>query len=336
MATRTIDNIKLGTFVLGGLLFLVMLLYMIGKNRNLFGDTYVLKSRFENIQGLVPGNNVRYSGIQAGTVKKLTILDDTLIEVTMIIDTKMKKVIRTNSVVSIGTDGFVGNKVVNISPAHAPAALAVENDILASKKAVNTDDMLQTLSRTNSDISVISAELKSTVLRINASKALWALLNDEEIPGSIRRSVANIRIATARADKMVDNLLLIVKDIKNGKGSVGAMLRDTALVQNLNQAILKIQAVGGEADSLALELNNMVSGIQDDVNRGQGTIHALLKDSAMTKKINNSLDNIQQGTDGFNQNMEALKHNFLFKGYFKKLEKSKQKKANQSLKAVSN
>ena len=140
MANRIVNNVKLGIFVLAGMLFLVFLLYMIGKNRNMFGNTYVLKARFENVQGLVAGNNVRFSGIQAGTVKRVKILNDTTIEVTMIIETKMKPIIRKNAIVSIGTDGLVGNKVVNIIPSKEPSPLAVEEDVLASKKAVNTDE----------------------------------------------------------------------------------------------------------------------------------------------------------------------------------------------------
>jgi len=81
MAKNTISNMKLGAFVLAGVLCLVLLLFMIGKNMNLFGNTYVLKARFENIQGLVVGNNIRYSGIQTGTVKNIKILNDTVIEV---------------------------------------------------------------------------------------------------------------------------------------------------------------------------------------------------------------------------------------------------------------
>ncbi|HSN10460.1 MAG TPA: MlaD family protein, partial [Hanamia sp.] len=109
MAKKVVSNVKLGVFVLAGLLFLVILLYMIGKNRNLFGSNYVLKARFENIQGLVTGNNVRFSGIQAGTVKRINIINDTLIEVTMVIDKKMSKIIHNNAVASISTEGLVGN-----------------------------------------------------------------------------------------------------------------------------------------------------------------------------------------------------------------------------------
>ena len=87
--------------------------------------------------------------------------------------------------------------------------------------------------------------------------------------------------------------------------------------------ITKIKSVGDEADSLSKQIGGTISGIQSDINSGRGTINALLKDSLLALKINKSLDNIQQGTDGFNQNMEAIKHSFLFRGYFRKLERQK-------------
>ncbi|MFY7840922.1 MAG: hypothetical protein ACOVP7_11640 [Lacibacter sp.] len=76
-------------------------------------------------------------------------------------------------------------------------------------------------------------------------------------------------------------------------------------------------------DSLATELNILTVSVKNDVANGKGTVHALLKDSALVQKLSNSLQNIEQGTDGFNQNMEALKNNFLLRGYFKKQERKK-------------
>lgn len=325
MPKKIINNAKLGTFVLAGLLFLVLLLYMIGKNRSLFGDTYILKANFENVQGLVAGNNVRFSGIQAGTVKKIRILNDTVIEVSMMIEKKMKSIIRKNAMISIGTDGLVGNKVVNIVPVRLPAALAVEGDMLTSKKAVNTDEMLQTLNKTNNDVAEIATNLKTTIQQINNSSGLWALLNDNTLPKDLRFSVSNIRSATSKAALMIDNLSLVVDNVKSGKGSLGVLLKDTSFSTNLNEALLKIKTVGENADLLAAELNKMIAGVQQDVQTGQGAIHALLKDSMIVNKLNSSLDNIQKGTDGFNQNMEALKHNFLFRGYFRKQEKKRER-----------
>lgn len=323
MEKKTIDNIKLGAFVLAGLLFLVVILYMIGRNMSLFGDTYMLKARFENAQGLVVGNNVRYAGIQAGTVKEIRIMNDTTIEVTLTVEKRMMTIIRKNAVVSIGTEGLVGNKVVNILPRRRMAPFAEEGDILLARRSVDTDEMLHTLSQTNNDVAVIAANLKITVQKINTSKALWELLNDKSIPANFRTSVGNIRTATANAGKMVNNLNDIVMDVKNGKGSVGAILRDTSFAKNLNEAIVKIKSVGDSIDSLSNEINTVVAGIKQDVNTGKGPANAILKDSSIVQKLNKSLSNIEKGTDGFNQNMEALKHNFLFRGYFKKLERQK-------------
>ena len=319
------NNVKLGAFVIGGLVFLVTLLYLIGKNRNLFGSNYVLKARFDNAQGLMKGSNVRFSGIQSGTVKSITFINDTVIEVKFFVDTKMKTIIRKNAIASISTDGLVGNKVVNIVPAAQLAPLAEDGDILYSKKSLKTDEMLLTLSETNKNVAVITAGLKETVARLNNSSALWALLNDNSIPQNLKASIANIHTATIKAGNMANNLDEIVKDIKNGEGSLGSILTDTILAQKLNEAVDKIKSVGDEAELLALAINKTVSGIDKDLNNGKGLVNSLLKDSTITIKLNTSIDNIQQGTNKFNESMEALKHNFLLRGYFKKQEKKKNK-----------
>lgn len=323
MQTRTLNNVKLGLFVLAGLLFLVVLLYLVGKNQNLFGDTYELKARFENVQGLVPGNNVRYAGIEAGTVKSIRILNDTLLEVTMVIEKSMNTIIRKNAILSIGTEGIVGNKVINIVPSHEFSGLAAEGDVLLSRRSVDTDEMLQTLSQTNRDVAVIAAGLKTTVERINSSKALWSLLDDRSLPGNLKKSMVNIREATAKAAAVADQLNIVITDLKEGKGSAGMLLRDSSFATQLTEAANKINKAGDEVNAVIGEINTTVALLKNDVQEGKGVVHAFFRDTALVNKIQASLDNIEKGTDGFNQNMEALKHNFFFRGYFKKLEKEK-------------
>lgn len=322
---QTISNLKLGTFVLAGFAFLVLLLFMLGKNQNLFGNTYELKASFDNVQGLLAGNNVRYAGIQVGTVKKIKIINDTLIEITMNIEKRMLSVIRKNGIVSVGTEGLVGNKVVNIVPDREPSPFAVEGDILVSRNAVDTDEMMNTLSKTSNDISAIAAGLRITVERINQSNGLWTMIDDKTIPKGIRFSIENIRQGTIKSLGIVNDLSTIVKEVKEGKGSAGALLKDTLYVHNLNEAILKIKSAGTEADSIARSIKNIVAELQHEMETGKGPFNALFRDSSITTKLDTSLDNIMKGTDGFNQNMEALKHNILFRGYFRKQEKQKAK-----------
>ena len=124
---------------------------------------------------------------------------------------------------------------------------------------------------------------------------------------------------------MVNDFNTIVYNVKSGKGSAGVILNDTSLVHNLNAAILRIQTVGDSAEALLGEITSTVSGIKTDINSGHGPVSALLKDSAMKAKISNTLDNIQEGTEDFTETMEALKHSFLLRGAFRKLDKQKQK-----------
>lgn len=186
--------------------------------------------------------------------------------------------------------------------------------------------MLELLNRSNQNIAVISEEVKNTVQRVNNSTALWRVLDDKALPQHILSSVQNIRSATVKADLMVKDLQTIISDVKSGKGSLGKIITDTAIARNLNEAIEKIKLVGSNADTLAADLRAFTLSVKDDVNNGNGTIHTLLKDSSVVQKLNNTLSNIEKGTDGFNQNMEALKNNFLFRGYFRRMDKQKKNK----------
>src|SRR6185369_14993513 len=115
MTMKTIENAKLGLFVMAGLLFLIFSLYMIGRNRNLFGSSLTISANFRNVNGLMLGNNVRFSGIDVGTVQKIEIVTDTLVKVTMVIDEGVRKFIKRNALASVGTDGLMGNKIININ-----------------------------------------------------------------------------------------------------------------------------------------------------------------------------------------------------------------------------
>jgi phospholipid/cholesterol/gamma-HCH transport system substrate-binding protein len=325
MAKKAADNIKLGVFVITGMVLMIFALYMIGGDTNLFGKNYTLKVRFDNAHGLTSGNNIRYAGIQIGTVKNVKIISDTVIEVSMLIKNKMKQYIHRNDIVSMSTDGLMGNKIVNITPSKDGSPLAEDGDFLAAKKSLSTDDMLATLDKTNRNIAEVSEDIKTTVDRINSSTALWKLLNESAIPENLSASVANIRKTTDKADNLVMDLHTVISDIKSGKGSLGKIITDTAIAFNLNQAVEKIKKVGDDASQLAEELNRLTTGIEKDINSGKGPANALLRDSALVIKLNNSLSNIEKGTAAFNQNMEALKHNFFFRGYFRKLEKAQQK-----------
>lgn len=323
MAKRTVNHIKLGVFITAGIAFLVLILYVIGRNENLFGRTFVLKARFENVHGLMPGNNVRFGGINVGTVGKVDVLSDTLFEATLLVKTKFKKYIHNNATVNIGTDGLMGNKLINILPSKKTSPLINEGDILLSDKSADADEMLEVLSNTNNDVSFIAKQLKQTIQRINDSKAVWQILNDESLSANLRNSLLEIRKSTGNIHEITNQLNSIITDVKNGRGTVGTLLMDSSIAGNINDAIDKISKVGVNADTLSTRINTLVSSISNNINDSNGTVNALLKDPQMKNNVAASLKNIETATKAFTDNMEAVKHSFLFRRYFKRLEKQK-------------
>jgi phospholipid/cholesterol/gamma-HCH transport system substrate-binding protein len=330
MKSNTPNNIKLGIFVVGGLFFLILMLYMIGKNENLFGAKIMVKTRFQNAQGLLPGNNIRYSGIEVGTVKSVSILNDTTIEVVMMIKESMQQYIRKNAIATIGTDGLMGNKLVNINPSGGSAPFVQEGDVLPSRKPLDTDAMLRILSDTNDDIAVIADDLKKSIQRINNSTALWSLLGDESLPANLRTSMIQVRNASAGVNNMVGDLQMVVDHVQQGEGALGMVLYDTSFNRNLKEALVKVRSIGEQADTLSKQISALATSVHQSVEEGEGAVHALLKDKQITNKLNISLENLEKGTESFQQNMEALKSNFLFRGYFKKLERQQQQKGGES------
>lgn len=318
-------NTKLGLFVLAGLFFLILLLYMIGKNKNLFGSNFRLKARFENVQGLKAGNNIRYAGIDIGTVKSIKIINDTVMEVDMIIENKLKNIIRKNALVSIGTDGLVGNKVVNILAVKSMAPFAENNDILPSKKPVDTDEMLRIFNKTNNDIAEIAKQLKITVNKVNNSEALWQILNDKSIAVNLNKTMTNITSASRNIKDVSYDIKTITDDINNGKGAIGKIISDSVFSNDLSESVRNIKSAGKEIEMISKHIDTIVTDLGNNINEGKGTINALLKDTGMAIKFNRSLDNIETGTKSFSDNMEALKHSFLFRGYFRKIEKQQKK-----------
>jgi len=325
MKKKTSNALKLGIFVLSGLTLLVIALYILGKNKTFFGSRFELKTQFRDVSGLLVGNNVRFSGIDVGSVQKISILNDTVIEVTMNLDNKMKNFIRNNSVAKIGTDGLIGNRVVNLIPMGGNAPFVEEGEQLPSKEDVNTDQMLQTLYRTNETLAKISEGVLITVNQINTSSTLTDLLNDKSLSTNLHASLQNLNKTTRNASILMEDAIKTLKLASEGKGTLATVLTDTALGVELKQVVYQIQTLEKSADRLVKDLNQVVDNVERDLSREGGTVNALMRDSVMANRLRATIENTEKGTAAFAADMEALKSNFLFRRYFKKLEKKAEK-----------
>ena len=322
MVKQAINNIKLGLFVILGFLFFMVMLYWVGKDTNTFSSNIELKARFRNVNGLMPGNNVRFSGIQIGTVRTVTILDDSTIEIMMVIDEDVKQFIHKNALVNIGSEGLMGNKIVNIIPGKGESPEVNDGDLLAALKNPDTDEMLKILYETNNTVAQIAVSVKSTVDQVNNSTTLWSLLNDASVSTNIKSSLQNIRSATTELNDFISDLREMAEAVQSGEGPAGAAIYDTVMAAELKHAVLQINQLANTAQEMVNALNTDVQQLSEEIKTSNGTAKAVISDTAMVNRLNRTLVNIEKGTATFHEDMKALQSNFLLRRYFRKNQNS--------------
>ena len=314
------NKIVVGAFVSIGLAIFIMGIYLVGSRKNMFKTTFTLVAAFNDVNGLQSGNNVRFKGLDVGTIKDIYVVNDSTVMVSLLIENSMQAFIKKDARVSIGTDGLMGNKLAIIRNSLSTAKIVTEGDTLLAINPLSSEDMIQSLSNTAKEASIIFDNLKNITGKINSSNGLWALLHDSLLDGNLRQAIVSIKLTGTRSATVMGDLSQIVKHINEGKGTVGALLTDTSLANNIKQSIVSIHLL---SNKMAI-----VSGDLSNISKGEGAVGTLLMDTAFAHNLNKSMENIRNGSQNLNENMEALKHSFLLKNYFKKRAAANKQKPN--------
>ncbi len=324
MEKSTAQKFRLGVFVILGTVLLVLASYLIGNRQNMFGKTFTIEAVFKNVNGLQKGNNVRYAGIDVGTVKDIDMQNDTLIRVEMLIQEKMQAHIKTDAIATIGSDGLVGSMIVNIVPGNGNAPLVQSGDQIISYSRIGAEDMLSTLNVTNENAALLTADLlKVTTALRQGEGTLGRLLNDTLMAQNLERTIFNLRRASFEADIMFRELNSLAKGIQGRESVANVLLTDTLSGQRVKQIMINLEESSKNMAVVTHELDSLVK----DLSRSRGVFQYLTQDTTLVNRLSATMENIEEGTAKFNENMEALKHNFLTRGYFKKQEREARKAA---------
>ena len=248
---------KLGMFVVIGLAMFIATIYFVGKQKNLFGSTFHLKTKFKTVSGLKEGNNVRFSGINVGTVNSIELVTDTSVLVTLLMKKEVQQFIKTDAEASIGSDGLMGDKVLTISPGTVTNSPVKNNDLIVSKSPIEMADVM----------------------------------------GSLKTSVDNAGIITAQ-------LAVFTSNMNNGKGALSKLISDETFSNSLQGTLTNLQ-----------NSTNQFAKFTTNLNEGN-----------LGGRLDSTMANLQSGTKGLSDNMDAVKNSFLLRGYFKKQKKAEAKK----------
>lgn len=297
---KTLANAKLGIFIFLGSTLLVIGIFLLGNKDQLFASTFSVKAYFDNIEGLRNGAPVRFGGIDVGAVKEIRIVDDTSgkVEVSMRIKTDIKRFIRENSVATIETEGLVGNKIVMITMGSENFEPISEGGTIQSKEPLGFAAVIEETQGILAYTKEMTKDLSEVMDRINKGEGtIGKILNDEELYDAATK-------LTKSADESLSKLTDDLKDVIVLFDKLGGGVED--VVNNINKVVSNI--------------DSLMNGVQE----GKGLMGSLLTDKGReAASLNQILDNVVQvtedtklGASRLAENMEALKHNWLFKSYY--------------------
>jgi phospholipid/cholesterol/gamma-HCH transport system substrate-binding protein len=241
--------------------------------------------------------------------------------VDMIIDKTIFKHIKKDAVATIGSDGLVGSMVINILPGAGVLPAVNPGDIIASANRIRTDDLLNTLNITNQNAAQLTGNLLTITDKIIEGKGtVGLLLNDTLIAKDLKQTMSYLKTTSKNSSESLTKLNQIISSLDKKDNIIG-VLKDTAVAN-------KIKNIVGNLNKSSAEINKVVDNLNKTIinaKEGKGALNYLSNDPKLVKKIDSTMTNVNEASKRLNENLEALKHNFLFRGYFRKLEKKKLK-----------
>jgi phospholipid/cholesterol/gamma-HCH transport system substrate-binding protein len=293
-----------GIFVLGAVLLFGVAVFMIGDRQMAFTQRFELYTEFSKVTGLQPGAIVRVSGARAGEVIDITPPSQPAgkFRVRVQVSEQLHQLVRTDSIASIETEGLVGGSYLAISTGSAEAAQAPPLSTIGGQEPFEFADLLQqmnsTIGKVNTTIDEMRGELETTISSVSMTvQNANDLITD--VSGDVRRMAA----AGARVS---DDLASMTTSVREGRGTVGKLFTDDQLYAHVTRIASNADEITTDARAVVAQARETLSGIQGS----QGQV------AGLTGSLKQTLDDARSAMSGLSENMDALRHNFLLRGFF--------------------
>jgi phospholipid/cholesterol/gamma-HCH transport system substrate-binding protein len=301
-----------GIFIIIGLLFLVGGILTIGNLHSTFSRKMIVSTVFNEVNGLQPGNNIWFSGVKIGTVKKMEFYGKSQVKVIMDINTESKQYIRKDAKVKIGSDGLIGNKILIIYGGSVNSPEIEEGDTLSNETLLSTEDMMNTLQQNNLNI------LKITKKLADGEGTIGKLISNDSIYNSIEDATISLKTATEKAQTLITSLVDFSTKLNKNGALVNDLVTDTVVFKSLKASVLNLQSV---ADSATVFVNNLKEASANP----KSPVGVLLHDEQAGANLKTTMSNLESSSAKLSKDLEALQQSFLLRRYFKKEAKKNEK-----------
>ena len=302
-------GVAVGAFILIGILFLVGGVLSVGNLHSTFQKKMTISTVFTDVNGLQEGNNIWFSGVKIGTVKKMQLIGESKVLVTMNINLESQKFIRKDALVRLSTDGLIGNKILVIYGGTQEAGPVKEGDRLANEMALSTEEIMTTLQKNNINILALTEKLA------NGEGTLGKLLTKDDIYNNLAQTSASLQSATASAQVFMNSLNAYAANLHKEGTLANDLATDTTVFKSLQTSMKQLETMAANADAAVKDLKEAAA----NPNSPMGV---LMRDEKSGAEIKKTIANLEQSSKTLNENLEALKYSFLLRKAFKRQAKA--------------
>jgi phospholipid/cholesterol/gamma-HCH transport system substrate-binding protein len=308
-------TVIVGLFVTLGLLILLVGVFTLGGQKKSFVPSIKVQAVFDNVNGLQKGDNVWFSGVKVGTVKSVDFNGNSQIRVTMHIERKAQEFIRKDAKAKVGAEGFIGNKLVVIYGGTPEAGHVEGGEHLQVERTLSTDDMMATLQKNNENLVAITTDFKTVSNRlVNGEGTAGALLTDATLFKSLQRTANNLQMAAHNSEQLSNHIAEYTAQLNKPGSLANGLVHDTLIMANLHAAVKQINDAANAAHSFTANLKN----VSDQLHTSDNTLGLLLNDGETAEQMKSIITNLNSGSRRLDEDLEAIQHNFLFRGFFKR------------------
>lgn len=312
-------NVLVGIFIFLGLAIFIVGIFVLGGQKNSFVKSLKVNAIFNDIGGLKPGNNVWFSGVKIGTVKTIKFYGKSQVEVSMNIEQSAQQYIRKDASAKLSSDGLIGNKLIVIFGGNPKTAEIEDGDALQVQKDLSTDDIMKTLQENNENLIGITSNFKKLSTNMVKGKGTaGALLADSNLANSFRAIVTNLQKTTRTSAALAGQLGLFTAKLNTKGGLADKLMTDTSVFNKLSAAADQLKQTSAKASVITDNL----SKASNKLNSTDNAMGLLLNDAKTAEQVKTTMSNLQESSVKLNDDLEAVQHNFLLRGFFKKKEKA--------------
>ena len=323
-----------GIFVGGCLLLFGVGLFLIGNSNQLFTKSFHVFAEFKKITGIQDGGKVRVGGMDAGTVTRIDVPSrpEGKFRIHFKIVEKLHPIVRQDSVVTIQTDGLLGNKYLQIEAGSSQLPMARENAMIQGREPFDWGDLMDEMKGVVTKVSgILEGVQEQVVATLSEVKKTVSSANV-----LIKDAHPHVNSIMASADKIGSDLRLIIDGIQAGRGTVGALIKDDEVYKSVKRSVnqtekvveqvrdatasaKKIVAKAEESD-IVPELQRAVKNLQQITSQVKDAVDKFQSasgDGGVGENLQRTLADAREAMSDLSDDTEALKHNFLFRGFFR-------------------